>query len=43
MATLRQYEALLLTVPEITGDEAKNIETTLDKTSQSWFRFYYLF
>jgi ribosomal protein S6 len=32
MATLRQYEALLLTVPEITGDEAKNIETTLDKT-----------
>lgn len=31
MATLRQYEALLLTVPEITGDEAKNIETTLDK------------
>ena len=32
MATLRKYEALMLTVPEITGDEAKNIETTLDKT-----------
>lgn len=31
MAVLRQYEALLLTVPEITGDEAKNLETTLDK------------
>lgn len=31
MATLRKYEALMLTVPEITGDEAKNIETTLDK------------
>ena len=29
---LRQYEALLLTVPEITGDEVKNLETTLDKT-----------
>ena len=32
MATLRQYEALLLTVPEITGDEAKHLETALDKT-----------
>lgn len=29
---LRQYEALLLTVPEITGDEVKHLETTLDKT-----------
>jgi ribosomal protein S6 len=28
---LRQYEALLLTVPEITGDEIKNLETQLDK------------
>jgi ribosomal protein S6 len=28
---LRQYEALLLTVPEITGDEAKHLETQLDK------------
>lgn len=28
---LRQYEALLLTVPEITGDEVKQLETTLDK------------
>ena len=32
MATLRQYEALLLTVPEITGDEVKHLETQLDKT-----------
>jgi ribosomal protein S6 len=32
MAALRQYEALLLTVPEITGDEIKHLETTLDKT-----------
>lgn len=29
---MRQYEALLLTVPEITGDEIKNLETQLDKT-----------
>ncbi|HSC25234.1 MAG TPA: 30S ribosomal protein S6 [Candidatus Babeliales bacterium] len=29
---LRQYEALLLTVPEITGDEVKYLETQLDKT-----------
>ncbi len=28
---LRQYEALLLTVPEITGDEAKHLETQIDK------------
>lgn len=28
---LRQYEALLLTVPEITGDEIKHLETQLDK------------
>ena len=28
---MRQYEALLLTVPEITGDETKNLETQLDK------------
>lgn len=28
---MRQYEALLLTIPEITGDEIKNIETQLDK------------
>ena len=28
---MRQYEALLLTVPEITGDEMKNLETQLDK------------
>ncbi len=28
---LRQYEALLLTVPEITGDEVKNLETQIDK------------
>ncbi|HLC07542.1 MAG TPA: 30S ribosomal protein S6 [Candidatus Babeliales bacterium] len=28
---LRQYEALLLTVPEITGDEVKHLETQLDK------------
>jgi len=28
---MRQYEALMLTVPEITGDEAKHLETTLDK------------
>lgn len=35
MATLRKYEALMLTVPEITGDEAKNIETTLDKIIKS--------
>jgi len=32
MTTLRQYEALLLTVPEITGDEVKHLETQLDKT-----------
>jgi ribosomal protein S6 len=32
MAMLRQYEALLLTVPEITGDEIKHLESTLDKT-----------
>ena len=31
MTVLRQYEALLLTVPEITGDEVKHLETTLDK------------
>ncbi len=31
MAVLRQYEALLLTVPEITGDEVKHLETNLDK------------
>ena len=29
---IRQYEALLLTVPEITGDEVKHLETQLDKT-----------
>lgn len=29
---MRQYEALLLTVPEITGDEVKHLETQLDKT-----------
>jgi ribosomal protein S6 len=29
---VRQYEALLLTVPEITEDEVKNLETTLNKT-----------
>lgn len=28
---LRQYEALLLTIPEITGDEIKNLENQLDK------------
>lgn len=28
---MRQYEALLLTVPEITGDEIKNLETQVDK------------
>jgi len=28
---LRQYEALLLTVPEITGDEVKHLETQIDK------------
>lgn len=28
---MRQYEALLLTIPEITGDEIKNIEAQLDK------------
>ena len=32
---LRQYEALLLTVPEITGDEVKNLETQLDKAVKS--------
>jgi len=32
---MRQYEALLLTVPEITGDEIKNLETQLDKTIKS--------
>lgn len=32
---LRQYEALLLTVPEITGDEVKNLETQLDKVIKS--------
>jgi ribosomal protein S6 len=32
MTALRQYEALLLTVPEITGDEVKHLETQLDKT-----------
>lgn len=32
---LRQYEALLLTVPEITGDEVKNLETQLDKIVRS--------
>lgn len=32
---LRQYEALLLTVPEITGDEVKNLETQLDKAIKS--------
>ena len=32
---LRQYEALLLTVPEITGDEVKNLETQLDKAVRS--------
>lgn len=29
---MRQYEALLLTVPEITGDEIKNLEAQFDKT-----------
>jgi ribosomal protein S6 len=29
--SLQKYEALLLTVPEITGDEIKNLETQLDK------------
>ncbi len=28
---MRQYEALLLTVPEITGDEVKHLESQLDK------------
>ena len=28
---MRQYEALVLTIPEITGDEIKNIESQLDK------------
>jgi ribosomal protein S6 len=28
---MRQYEALMLTVPEITGDEVKNLEMQLDK------------
>lgn len=28
---MRQYEALMLTIPEITGDEIKNLETQLDK------------
>lgn len=32
---LRQYEALLLTVPEITGDEVKNLESQLDKLVKS--------
>src|SRR5204862_5194368 len=32
---MRQYEALLLTVPEITGDEIKNLETQFDKTIKS--------
>jgi ribosomal protein S6 len=32
---LKQYEALLLTVPEITGDEVKNLETQLDKIVRS--------
>jgi ribosomal protein S6 len=32
---LKQYEALLLTVPEITGDEVKNLETQLDKIVKS--------
>ena len=28
---MRQYEALVLTIPEITGDETKNIETQIEK------------
>ena len=28
---VQKYEALLLTIPEITSDEAKNLETQLDK------------
>src|SRR5689334_9090300 len=28
---MQKYEALLLTIPEITGDEAKNLEMHLDK------------
>jgi ribosomal protein S6 len=28
---VQKYEALLLTIPEITGDEAKDLETQLDK------------
>ena len=28
---MQKYEALLLTIPEITGDEAKSLETQLDK------------
>jgi len=32
---LKQYEALLLTVPEITGDEVKSLETQLDKIVRS--------
>lgn len=32
---LRQYEALMLTVPEITGDEIKHLESQLDKVVKS--------
>ena len=32
---LRQYEALLLTVPEITGDEVKHLENQIDKVIKS--------
>lgn len=31
----QKYEALLLTVPEITGDEAKGLETQLEKVINS--------
>ena len=40
---MRQYEALLLTVPEITGDEVKNLETQLDKIVKAGNRFHDLF
>ena len=35
MATTQRYEALMLTVPEITQDETKNLETELDRIVQS--------
>ncbi len=34
------YEALLLTTPEVTSDESKNLETQLDKLIQAQNRLF---